>query len=39
MEKPDPALSVFTAMFVIKHLLGSDLMSLGRKNRLGLNFG
>jgi hypothetical protein len=39
MEKPDPAHGVSTAMFVTKHLPGSALMSLGRKNRHGLNFG
>jgi hypothetical protein len=39
MEKLDLAFSVFIAMPVIKHLLGSGLMFLGRENRPGLNFG
>jgi len=38
MEKLDLAFSVFIAMHVIKHLPDSGLLSIGRKNRSGLNF-
>jgi hypothetical protein len=32
MEKPDLVFSDFTVMYVIKHLPGSGLMSLGAKS-------